>query len=350
MRFIHIADVHLGAEPDRGYPWGARRGKEIWESFRSVIQRAGEEQTDLLLIAGDLFHRQPLKREIKEVDSLLAGLVRTKVVMIAGNHDYIRNDSYYRNYEWSPNVTFLRGAELESVYFPELQTEVYGFSYHSQEIRENLYDEIRPQRPDRINILLAHGGDDNHIPVRKDLPAVSGFDYIALGHIHKPGMLASGRMAYAGALEPIDMNDTGPHGYISGEIANGQPRITFVRAASREYLHKEWRITPEDTFETVRAGIRHFIEENSSHNIYKIILRGQRDPDIFLDQEELQTLGNIIRVEDGTEPDLDYEKLEREHGDDLVGRYIRRLRRMPDSRINEDALYYGVYALLRGQR
>lgn len=350
MKFIHIADVHLGAEPDSGYPWAARRGREIWDSFRSVIRRARVEQTDLLLIAGDLFHHQPLKRELKEVDSLMAGLARTKVVMIAGNHDYIRNDSYYRNFEWSPNVTFLRHEEMESVYFPELHTEVYGFSYHSQEIRENRYDEIKPQKTDRINILLAHGGDDNHIPIRKDLPSVSGFDYIALGHIHKPGMLASGRMAYAGALEPIDMNDTGPHGYISGEITNGQPQITFVRAASREYIHKECRITPEDTFETVRAGIEHYIDENSRNNIYKIIIRGQRDPDIFLDPEELQSLGNIIRVEDETEPNLDYEKLEREHGDDLVGRYIRRFRKLPDSQVNRDALYYGIQALLCGQR
>lgn len=350
MRFIHIADVHLGAEPDREYPWGARRGREIWDSFRAVVRRAEEERTDLLLVAGDLFHRQPLKRELKEVDSLLAGLTRTKVVMIAGNHDYIRHDSYYRNFEWSPNVTFLRQEEMESIYYPELNTEVYGFSYHSQEIRENRYDEAKPRKTDRINILLGHGGDDAHIPIRKDLPAVSGFDYIALGHIHKPGMLASGRMAYAGALEPVDRNDAGPHGYISGEIAKGQPRISFVRAASREYMHKEWQITPEDTFEAVRARIQQFIEENSGSYIYKIILRGQRDPDIFLDTEELLMLGNIIQIEDETEPNLDYEKLEREHGDDLVGRYIRRFRKQPDTQVNRDALYYGVQALLNGQR
>ena len=45
---------------------------------------------DLLLVAGDLFHRQPLLRELKEVDGLFASLDRTQVVLVAGNHDYMR--------------------------------------------------------------------------------------------------------------------------------------------------------------------------------------------------------------------------------------------------------------------
>ena len=39
-----------------------------------------EEQTELLLIAGDLFHRQPLLRELKEVDYLFGSLTKTQVV------------------------------------------------------------------------------------------------------------------------------------------------------------------------------------------------------------------------------------------------------------------------------
>ena len=65
MRFIHIADVHLGMQPDAGFPWSEERGEAIWESFRRIIRLAGREKTDFLLIAGDLFQRQPLLRELK---------------------------------------------------------------------------------------------------------------------------------------------------------------------------------------------------------------------------------------------------------------------------------------------
>ena len=40
MRFIHIADVHLGMQPDAGFPWSEERGEAIWESFRRIIRLA----------------------------------------------------------------------------------------------------------------------------------------------------------------------------------------------------------------------------------------------------------------------------------------------------------------------
>ena len=113
MRFIHIADVHLGAQPDAGPLYSENRQQELWDTFEHVIHICEEEQTDLLLIAGDLFHRQPLLRELKEVDHLFSILTLTKVVLIAGNHDYIRRDSYYRTFEWSDNVYPLFGETLE---------------------------------------------------------------------------------------------------------------------------------------------------------------------------------------------------------------------------------------------
>ena len=72
MRFIHIADVHLGAQPDAGPLYSENRQQELWDTFEHVIRVCEEERTDLLLIAGDLFHRQPLLRELKEVDHLFS--------------------------------------------------------------------------------------------------------------------------------------------------------------------------------------------------------------------------------------------------------------------------------------
>ena len=104
MRFFHIADVHLGAEPDKGCPWSQDRSREIWDSFQKAIEQAGKFHDDLFLIAVDLFHRQPLMQELKEVNYLFSGLSHTRVVLIAGNHDYIRLDSNYRTFEWAENV------------------------------------------------------------------------------------------------------------------------------------------------------------------------------------------------------------------------------------------------------
>ena len=67
MKFIHIADVHLGMVPDSGKPWSKDRAEEIWKTFRKVMQICNREKTDLLLVAGDLFHGQPGKKDLKEV-------------------------------------------------------------------------------------------------------------------------------------------------------------------------------------------------------------------------------------------------------------------------------------------
>ena len=45
--FFHIADVHLGASPDAGFPWSEERKNEIWDSFCNVIYavRGGKTRT-----------------------------------------------------------------------------------------------------------------------------------------------------------------------------------------------------------------------------------------------------------------------------------------------------------------
>ena len=49
MRFYHMADIHLGAQPDRERPFSEQRRQEIWDTFRSVIRRAGQAGLSLYL-------------------------------------------------------------------------------------------------------------------------------------------------------------------------------------------------------------------------------------------------------------------------------------------------------------
>lgn len=89
MKFIHTSDLHLGVRPDAGPEYTKRRPEEIWGDLQSILDRCEDEQIDLLLISGDVFHRQPLLRELKELNAMFAGLSHTKVVFTAGNHDYL---------------------------------------------------------------------------------------------------------------------------------------------------------------------------------------------------------------------------------------------------------------------
>ena len=93
MKFIHTADVHWGMEPDSDKPWSRERAQAIKDTFTQVITRARDLEVDFLFISGDLFHRQPLQRDLKEINYLFSTIPAVHVVMIAGNHDRIRSNS-----------------------------------------------------------------------------------------------------------------------------------------------------------------------------------------------------------------------------------------------------------------
>ncbi len=206
MRFIHIADIHLGESPAK------------WDMFDEVIRVCEEEKTDLLLIAGDLFDDQPNLADLRKVDAAFAGLTKTKVVMIAGNHDYLKRTSPYFDLVFPENVRFLVNANGDSVVIPEMNTEVYGLSYEMPEIADGRYDKLRINDRNRINILLAHGDirrEDNSIPIRRDAIETEGYDYAALGHLHTR-IEISNRIAY-----------TGDKGYIRGEIVKDKDKTSI---------------------------------------------------------------------------------------------------------------------------
>lgn len=346
MRFMHMADVHLGAAPDGRTGWSESRKKEIWETFRSSIEDARRAQVDLLLIAGDLFHRQPLPEELKEVNYLFSTLNHSRVVLMAGNHDYLQPASGYLNFQWSRNVACLFSRQCECVRFPEIHTEVYGLSYYRQEIPEPLYEGIEPEKNGSFQILLAHGGDARHIPMSRDSLARSKFDYIALGHIHKPQVLVPHKAAYAGALEPIDCNDLGPHGYILGNCEKGRVNLRFVKKAKREYIMMPLEVEEGDTTFSLRDKLEQKIEQRGWQHIYRVTLQGKRDPQVRFDREKLMEFGMVLEVEDQTVPAFHLEELKRKYAGQLIGHYIESFEGHERSMTEEKALQYGLEALL----
>lgn len=352
MRFIHIADVHLGAVPDKGYPWSGQREEEIWRTFRSLLDEVENQQADFLLIAGDLFHQPPTLRELREVNYLFGKLSRTQVVMIAGNHDFLGEGSPEITFQWNENVIFLDKEYCECVYFEDYHTYIYGFSYYRREIEEALYDELRPDHGEGCHILLAHGGDEHHIPFHKTKLGKSGFDYIALGHIHKPQELMKDRMAYAGALEPIDANDVGPHGYIRGKFENGKIHTEFIKFARRSYVHLELESSTGTTSFAMQEQLEEAIKKNGEENIYRIRIKGFRNPEVRWNIQSWMAMGYILDITDNSRPDYDLEEIYRIHKDDIIGRYMEKLlsdesQEAPQQSVRMRAVYYGIHALMK---
>lgn len=346
MKFIHMADIHLGAKPDKDKPWGKERESHSWQAFAEVIGRAKEEQVQLLLVAGDLFHRQPLMRELKEVNYQFSRIPQTQVVLIAGNHDHLTPNSCYRTFQWGENVHFLKEEQIDYVELEGLDTRVYGLSYWHKEISSPLYQNVRAEEGNYCNILLAHGGDEKHIPFRSNDFARAGFDYVAFGHIHKPMQLVKDQVVMAGALQPIDSNDAGEHGYFLGEIREHTCSVQFVPLHYCEYVPLNLKVSREITQGALQEFVTERIRKAPAYQKFKITLTGFCDGEAPVDTEKLKTMERVVQVVNQCQPDYDFEKLKLQYGQQILGRYIRMMEEMPQDEVTKKALYYGVEALM----
>lgn len=341
-----MADVHLGVEPDKGRPWGEGRGRQIWEAFAQAVEAAEKEQVDLVLIAGDLFHRQPLKKELKEANEILSRLTRAKVVIMAGNHDYLSPKSAYRTFSWNENVFFFSSEQPKALSFPELGATVWGFSYEHREIRESRYDSIPKKSGGGIHILLGHGGDEKHIPLKiKSLQELE-FDYIALGHIHKPCQLVENEIVMAGSLQPLEHPDRGSRGYWITEIKRGKTRTYFHPLPGWEYVELEVVLDEKDTNYRIQSRIQEQLQQLTPQQAAVVILRGFYDPEVKPDMEAIEALDRVAAVEMLCRPKYDFERLKQEYSDQIIGRFIRRLESMPQEEAVQRALYLGMDALM----
>lgn len=349
VKFIHTGDIHWGMTPDSDKPWSRERARDIRETFSAIVEKARKLDVDCLLIAGDLFHRQPLQKDLKEVNYLFSTIPGIRVVIIAGNHDRIRRSSAVLSFSWCPNVTFIESEELTSVYFEDINTEVTGFSYHSAEITEPRLSEACAPRNGRIHILLGHGGDLSHTPIDKAALAATDFSYIALGHIHKPEVLAERKMAFCGSPEPLDKTEVGKHGIFYGEISPSTRRVTtleFIPMAKLSYIPLIVNVTPATTNTELFLKMSQEIEKRGSENIFRFRIRGMRDPEITFDLESLTLRYKVAEILDESEPQYDFSALFAEHPSDMIGFYIRALQKPEMSPVEKKALFYGIHALL----
>ena len=350
MKFVHMADVHLGCVPDGRAEWAQERKRELWETFRASVEDASLQKADLVLIAGDLFHHTPDEQQLREVNYLLGSYPEICFAVIAGNHDCCSPGSAWETFEFAQNIAFLGSRGLECIRFSSIGCEVYGFSYDRQQITQARYDRLHPEKNEYFHILLAHGGDRDHIPISAQALQESGFDYIALGHIHKPTVILPDFAVYPGALSPIDSGDEGPHGYLLGETYDRQVKVRFVKKALREYVSMTVMADEEDTVFSIRDKVEAAIDHRGPENLYTVTIGGQRDPAVQFDRDLIRAAGMILEVTDRSTPAFHLEELKRQYRGQLIGQYIESFEDHERTLTEEKALQYGLEALLAGMK
>jgi DNA repair exonuclease SbcCD nuclease subunit len=237
IRILHIADLHLGysgpahllvqgEDGDAGRPV---REVDIERACEWIVHQASalKPAVDLVLIAGDLFHRaNPTPKAVSAAARLVADLRRggADVVVIDGNHDAI-----VRTTHGSP-LAFLEalgafvvtgcGRMLDEHDWQRQTLKdlvVHAFPSSAPIIDQDLLIPV----PGRINILLAHGRyggmtDVTNMRSATLLPSeflCRGWDYAALGdwHGHQFQPLKEVPAVYVGSLQAMNFGEARDH-------------------------------------------------------------------------------------------------------------------------------------------
>lgn len=203
FRFLHTADIHLDS-PLRSL---ALRDSEIADmignatrqAFQRTIDLCLEEQVDALLIAGDLYDGdlKSMKTAIffgAQIRRLADAGIRAFIVR--GNHDA---ESRITKQLSLPPAAHVFSGRAESVEIEGKGVVVHGISFANPAAPESLLPKFKAPKAGFFNIGMLHTslagaeGHDTYAPCSvKDL-FDHGFDYWALGHIHKRQVAAEGR-------------------------------------------------------------------------------------------------------------------------------------------------------------
>lgn len=220
-----IGDLHLGRRPG-GIPGdlpGIRpedlRPEVAW---RAAVARA-REGVDAVLLAGDVV--ESLEDRFAAFGTLESGVRRlveagVAVFAVAGNHDVVALPRLAERIEGFRLLG--RGGRWEETAVPNragIPIRLWGWSFPRAHCDENPLDSLALRAPpDAVVLGLLHADLDQtasrYAPVRRaDLEAAGAGAWL-LGHIHRPGDLASGPrpIGYLGSLSPLDAGEPGPHG------------------------------------------------------------------------------------------------------------------------------------------
>lgn len=367
FRFVHCADLHLGA-PFRGIqsgdkgPWTDALEKATFRAFENVVDWTEEIRADALIIAGDVYNsnEHSLSAQLSFARELYrlaqAGI---PVFMVHGNHD--PGDAWKADIPLPPSVHVFSSEEAES--FPlmkdgELAATIYGMSYGTQHETENLALRFHRKQEDSFAIGVLHtemGSPGNpYAPCSLEDLRGTGMDYWALGHIHTRRVAGEKPyIVYPGNTQGLDPTETGPKGCYAVDVGTyGTVTLSFKETDVVRWLDMNVDITDiQNQDELVRnimkrrASLR---ELTGKPNLVRLIFTGRGPVHRIITSREgqdfiLQSLNAkeqfrhifsyFFQVEDRTLPLLDLE--ERSQLPDMTGDYLRACRGLVDRTSDE---------------
>lgn len=235
MRFLHTGDLHLGKTVNDFSMISDQR--YILEQITDMVKK---EAVQALVIAGDVYDRAiPPSEAVTLLDDFLTQLVKlgVSVLLISGNHDSPERVGFAEEIlkekgvyiagvykEGLKKVAFFdEYGEVTFVLMPFIKPAAVGARTNGEAVEKMLAAEDKKEEGRRVLVShffvtdcgrepeLSDGETTIHVGGLDNVEAslFDGFDYVALGHIHKPQRIGEKQIYYAGAPLAYSFSEAG---------------------------------------------------------------------------------------------------------------------------------------------
>ena len=340
MKFFHLSDLHIGLKLMNH---DMREDQEYILS--EVIEVAGREKPDAIVIAGDIYDKAVPSAEAVEVfdcflEKLTEAAPEAVIMMISGNHDSAPRIHCFRKVLSRQNVYMVgQPPRMETEYIekvvlkdeygkvnfyllpfvkPSMVKQVVGVDENGNNLsyNETLHRLIGREKinSDERNVLVSHqfylpSGKNAEDVERMDsemrtvgnIDEVSAdvlekFDYAALGHIHKPMKVGSELYRYCGTPLACSVSEAQQQkGIIMVEMGvKGEVKTTILP------------LEPLRQVKVVKGTLEEVLKE-SCKDYVTVILTDKADLDVIDMQERIRlAFPNLLEIRRENQRKTDY--------------------------------------------
>ncbi|RAP45105.1 MAG: hypothetical protein BZ135_06475 [Methanosphaera sp. rholeuAM6] len=225
ITIAHLADTHLGYQQ-----YGLiEREKDFYDSFENIIDDIIDKNVDYVIHSGDLFeHSKPPINALLCAQKGFLRLIENniKIIVIAGNHDIVQKRETSIPQELYKNENFTILNHKNRVYEINEDIVIAGIQFIRKSLEESvkqiLYEIQEEVQGYKHKILMLHGSTRKHFELNPEFELDTipeGFDYYAMGHLHKRILekdFKGGILSYPGST------DIREKGEISDYDSNGK--------------------------------------------------------------------------------------------------------------------------------
>lgn len=332
MRIIHCADLHLDSkmESNLDKDQALLRRSELIETFERMVQYALDNQVRAILIAGDLFDKIHIRKEVKRrVVEQIVNNPQIEFYYLKGNHD--RCDFMEEGIDEIPSNFHMftddgwTSYELDDVVITGMEINSANVATMAQRL---VLDSAN------TNIVMLHGqqsdydGKDGAEIINTTALKGKFIDYLALGHVHKyiyEQLDDRGVYCYPGCLEGRGFDETGDKGFVLMDIDDGKITSEFIPFALRRLHEIQVEVTADMSLQDTVAKAKDLLLDVDDQDLIKFVITGERELDDELDIVRFVRLFEnkyfFVKCYDRTKTLVDYDSFK--YDKSLKGEFVR---------------------------